>query len=236
MATCDFEARSRYSCPNSPVIGFAYCIEHIQTPRGLVHAQEVIKSGNLFTTEDLENEIARRTAPPEVDYHTSALEKMDAVLTEILEWEKQSKRRLDEIDEDEWRFQDRARQEQLRSEVLIYERALDRSAKVLKDVSKMALQEKIVSLGRAQTELMIRIMMRVLESLKLDDVRFNNARRELLVAFQDEANLASGVEREVTRELTAPVSPTVSTYTDMASTPMEMAAVLEAEVVNEHAS
>lgn len=208
MATCDFEARSRYTCSNSPVIGFAYCIDHLQTPRGLVHAQEIIKSGNLFTVQDLEGEIARRTAPPDVDYHTSALEKMDAVLTEILDWSSKSKERLDALDEDEWRFQDRARQEQTRSEVLVYERALDRAAKVLKDVSKMALQEKIVSLGRAQTELMIRIMMRVLESLKLDDARFAMGRRELLIAFQEEANLASSVEREVQKELTA--SPSVN--------------------------
>jgi hypothetical protein len=204
-ATCEFEMRARYACKSSPVIGFDYCMEHLQTPRGLVRAQEIIANGGMPTIADLEKEIANRTSSPDVDYHTSALEKMDATLTEVMSWTEGSRKRLEAIDEDEWRYQDRARQEQVRAEVLIYERALDRSAKVLKDVSKMALQEKIVSLGRAQTELMIRLMMRVLENLHLDDVKFQQARMDLLVAFQEEANLASSVEREVTRELTAPV-------------------------------
>lgn len=220
-ATCEFEMRTRYACKESPVIGFAFCMEHLQSPRGLVHAQEVIANGGMPTISDLEKEIKNRTSIPDVDYHTSALEKMDATLTEIMSWTEGARKRLETIDEDEWRYQDRARQEQVRAEVLIYERALDREAKVLKDVSKMALQEKIVSLGRAQTELMIRLMMRVLENLHLDDVKFQQARMDLLMAFQEEANLASSVEREVTKELTAPIRPDD---------------IQDAEVVEEYAS
>jgi hypothetical protein len=72
--------------------------------------------------------------------------------------------------------------------------------------------------------LMIRLLMRVLENLRLDDARFQQARMDLLIAFQEEANLASGLEHEVTKELTAPVHPHWSEQIE------------DAEVVSEHAS
>jgi hypothetical protein len=188
-------------CHDSPVIGFEYCPDHLSSPRGIFHAQERIREGPMFTVADLEAEIARRTDIPENDYHTSALEKMDAVLTEILEWNEDAKTNLYAIPRDEWRYRDRTQSEQTRMEVGLYERSQDRAARVLKDVSKMALSEKIVSIGRAQTELIIRIMMGTLEDLGLDVHMFDKGRKILLRRFQDEGNLSSRVEEKVTKEL-----------------------------------
>jgi proline racemase len=187
----------------SPVIGFDYCPDHLQTPRGLQHAHERITSGALFTLVDFENEIKRRTAPMEKDHHTSALEKMDAVLTEVLEFTERSKRQLDELGEENWRYQDRTLSEQLRSEVTIYERALDRASKVLASVSKMALQEKLVSLGRAQVEMTIDILMSTLAELNLTEAEFNKARAVLYAQFQSKANLSAGVDDMAQKQLTS---------------------------------
>lgn len=160
----------------------------------------------MITVADVESEIARRTEIPDQDYHTSALEKMDQTLTEVMAWTQECRRRLDNVPVDDWRFTDRTMSEQVRTEFTAYERALDREARVLKDVSKMAIQEKIISLGRAQTELVIRLIMGTLEELGLDDSKFSQARSVLLRKFNEEANLSRAVENRVSAELTpAPV-------------------------------
>jgi hypothetical protein len=194
---CTFEAR----CSGSRVIGFDYCPEHLKTPKGQQHAQSRINSGAVFTEADLEAEIARRTDVPENDYHTSALEKMDKTLTELLQFTEQTRTMLFDLDANDWRYTHRTSGEQTRMEVGLYERALDRAARVLKDVSKMALEEKIVSLGKAQTELMIRILMNTIMKLGLDSAGITRARSILLQQFQEEANLSSRLEDRVSKQL-----------------------------------
>jgi hypothetical protein len=194
---CTFEP----TCKGSKVIGFDYCPPHLDTPRGHQHALNRISSGALFTEDDLDQEIAKRTDIPENDYHTSALEKMDRALTEILGFTTHTRTMLFDIPSGDWRYQHRTAGEQVRMEVGLYERAMDREARVLKDVSKMALEEKIVSLGKAQTELVIRILMGTIMELGLDAAGITRARSILLRRFQEEANLSSRVEEKVTKEL-----------------------------------
>src|SRR3954466_13950240 len=148
---CTFEP----TCQGSKVIGFDFCPAHLATPRGQQHALSRITSGVLFTESDLENEIQRRAEVPDKDYHTSALEKMDKILSEILGFQEHTKKMLFDLDPMDSGYSHKTSGEQTRMEVGLYERAQDRAARVLNDVSKMALEEKIVSLGRAQTDLKI---------------------------------------------------------------------------------
>lgn len=194
---CSYEP----ACKGSRVVGFDFCVPHMQTPRGQQHALERIKSGAMLTEDDLIAEIERRSDVPETDYHKSALEKMDKTLTELLEFTDRTRLMLFEIPHDDWRYMHRTAGEQTRMEVGLYERAMDRAARVLKDVSKMALEEKIVSLGKQQTELVIRIMMGTIMELGLDAEGITRARSILLRRFQEEANLSSKLEDKVTKEL-----------------------------------
>lgn len=192
------------ACRSSRVVGFDFCIPHLKTPRGQQHALDRIRSGALLTEDDLHHEIARRTDVPDKDYHTSALEKMDKTLTELLEFTERTKDMLYSIDPSDWRYQHRTAGEQTRMEVALYERALDRSSRVLKDVSKMALEDRITSLGRAQVELMIRILMGTVIEMQLDVEKITLARAILLRRFRDEANLGSRLEQRTERELSGP--------------------------------
>jgi hypothetical protein len=194
---CSFNA----ACRGSRVIGFDFCPEHLATPSGQQHALTRISSGALFTEEDLENEIERRSGVPDTDYHTSALEKMDKTLTQLLDFTDQTKRMLFDIPSQDWRYSHRTAGEQTRMEVGLYERALDRAARVLKDVSKMALEEKRISLGKLQVELIIRILMGTVVELGLEANLVNMARGILLRRLQEEGNLSSKLEQKVTAEL-----------------------------------
>ena len=86
-------------------------------------------------------------------------------------------------------------------EVTLYERAQDRLARLVERASKMSLQEKVVSLGRAQTELVIRLAMGTLEDLGLDVDTFDKARAILLERFRREAHLSAKHEAQVTVQL-----------------------------------
>jgi len=65
----------------------------------------------------------------------------------------------------------------------------------------MSLAEKVVSLGRAQTELVIRLAMGTVEDLGLDASTFDKARTILLDRFRKEAHLSAKHEAQVTVEL-----------------------------------
>lgn len=198
MHKCQYESR----CPNEQTLDYDFCVEHLNTPRGKQHVADVIANGNLFHPSQIEAALAKAREIPDQDYQTTALERMMEALDRVLDWEEDAKRRLDEVPDDQRRFTDRKGSEQTRSEVVIYERAIDRTAKVLESASKMALKEKMVSLGKAQTELMVRIMMSVITEMRLDDVLAERARRVLLEKFKSEAHLESRVQHHVTQQLT----------------------------------
>lgn len=197
--TCQYDVRT--TCPNSPAIGFDMCIQHLQTSRGLAHARERIDSGQLFTYRDLETEIQSRTEAPLKDYHTTALEQMAQALAEQQRFAAHARDMLYSISPADWRFTDRHGQEQTRMEVTLYERAQDRLARLVERASKMSLQEKVVSLGRAQTELVVRLAMGTIEDLGLDSDTFDRARKILLERFRKEAHLSARHEAQVTVEL-----------------------------------
>jgi len=177
------------------------CIKHLKTARGLAHARERIDSGAMFTYADLDEEIRKRSEAPLKDYHTTALEQMSEALQEAQEWAAQARQMLYSIDQNDWRYTDRHGTEQVRSEVTMYERAQLNVARLVERASKMSLQEKVVSLGRAQTELVIRLAMGTIEDLGLDADAFDKARAILLERFRKEAHLSARHEAQVTVEL-----------------------------------
>jgi hypothetical protein len=192
------------SCRNERTMDFEFCIPHLDTPRGRQHVMNVISTGALTLPSQVEAAIERARQIPDADYQTQALEKMSEALQRVLDWEDKAKQELDAVPEKDRRFTDRKGAEQVHSNVLIYERALDRTTRVLKDVSKMAINEKMVSLGKAQTELVIRLLMTVISKLELENDVTDRARQILLELFTSEANLAPRVQYEVTKELSPP--------------------------------
>jgi hypothetical protein len=196
---CQYDIRTR--CNTPPVIGFDMCIEHLKTPRGLAHARERIDSGMMFTYADLAAEIQKQTEAPLQDYHTTALEQMAIALQEQETWCRQAREMLYQVPREEWRYTDRHGQEQVRSEVKIYEQAMAQYARLVERASKMSLQEKVVSLGRAQTELVIRLAMGTIEDLGLSAEAFDKARAILLERFRAEAHLSARHEAQVEHAL-----------------------------------
>lgn len=166
---------------------------------------DVVERGKLTTGSDIERIIKQSEEIPEMDYQTAALVGMAELVQRITDWEKSSYTRLHSISPDQWRYKDRAQSEQIRSEVLVYERALDRAANALTRVSKMAIDKKLVSLGKAQTELMIKMLLSVISKLTLTPAAQEQAKRYLLEEFQKEAALAPKLATHTAKQLESPV-------------------------------
>lgn len=203
MLTCLYDTRGGRGCPAERTLDYDFCIDHLQTPRGRQHVSDVIAAGRVTLPSQVEAAIKEATKLPDEDYQTTAIERMMDALERVLDWEATAKRNLDALGgPEQWRFTDRAGTEQSRTELHVYERAMDRTARLLAQVSKSALAEKQISLGKGQTELMIKILLSIINKLSLDARTVETARRLLLEAFQEEANLTARVEHHVTKQLT----------------------------------
>lgn len=191
-------------CQNERAVDFDMCPPHLNTPRGRQHVLDVITTGNLTKPSDIHQVVQQAVELPEKDIQTHVLEKMGDALDRILDWETESRNRLFRIPEDDWRYMSRERTEQMRSELKVYQDAMDRVMRALATTSKAAMQEKMVSLGRQQSELMIRILLGVITDMHLGGSEQDRAKALLLQRFRDEANLSGRIENKIAKQLEGP--------------------------------
>lgn len=203
MLTCLYDVRmDGGGCRNERTLDFDFCQEHLGTPRGRQHMMDTVAHGSITTPSQVEKAIKEAQEIPDADYQTTALERMAEALDLILGWVDESRKNLDSMGGSEhWRYKDRAGTEQQRTELGVYERALDRMSRHLSAMSKVALQEKIVSLGKAQVDMMIRLMMSTITELKMENSLTDRAKMVLLEKLEHEANLVPRVERHVKEKL-----------------------------------
>jgi hypothetical protein len=76
--------------------------------------------------------------------------------------------RVAEMKVETWRYQDRNGGEQLRSEILLFERALERTARLLIDTSKLNLDARLVRISEMQVAAMIAVLSASLVELGVD--------------------------------------------------------------------
>lgn len=198
MFRCEYDS----DCALERTVDFAFCNVHIKTPRGRQHALDVIQNNDLMLPSQIETAINAASELPESDYQTTSLEKMAEALDTIVSWKDEARRNLDRLGgPDNWRFQDRSGQEQQHTFLGIWERALDRLSKHLGTMGKQALNDKMVTLGKAQVDMMIRLMMGVITELKLSNEATDKARLILLEKLANEANLVPRVEQHAEKQL-----------------------------------
>lgn len=188
-------------CKKDVILNFEMCLDHLNTARGLQHMVDTVRNGRVITQRDIDLLIEKRTRIPEKDYQTTALERMVEAIDRVLEFEQATQRLVADLDPSDWRYEDRRGGEQIRSEVVLYERALDRTANVLHQISKMAIAEKMVSLGKAQTELMVKILMGTITEMNMSVEDTKRIQSILLSKLKEQANLPQRTQDHVAKEL-----------------------------------
>ncbi len=149
----------RGPCQAFPVRGATVCVAHGgRAPQVKAAAARRVAEAEVTAAA----ERYARTAGP-VDDPLSALL---AVAGEITGFKDYLAARVAELRAESWRYAG-ATAEQLRAEVGLYERALDRTARVLVDINRLGLEERRTALAESQGALIAGAMLRVLDALNL---------------------------------------------------------------------
>ncbi|MFI7628421.1 hypothetical protein [Microbispora rosea] len=147
-------------CKKPPLPGATVCKTHGGGAPQVIRkaAERVAEQEALKIMEKYEPQ-----APPVEDPITALL----GLAGEITHFKNFLGARVSEMRAQEWRFTDDKGAEQLRAEIALYERALDRTARVLSDLVKLKLEERQVRVAEQQGVMLAEVIRRTADALLL---------------------------------------------------------------------
>ncbi|MET8862288.1 hypothetical protein ABZW11_04935 [Nonomuraea sp. NPDC004580] len=77
--------------------------------------------------------------------------------------------RVAQLSEEQWRHTDDRGGEQLRAEIALYERALDRAGRVLADIARLRIDERLTAITEEQAHTLVQVFTTVLDRLGLGE-------------------------------------------------------------------
>ena len=186
MTQCGARTRAGGSCKRAPMAGATRCRLHGGASPQALHAAHlrVVERQALAV-------IDREGIEPMVD-PLSALQQLAGEALRLKEYVGERLAALEQL-----RYEGRAG-EQLRSEVALFERALDRAQKFALDLAKLDIDERLVRVSEAQGEMLAQAVMAALVTCGLED------RLDLRAAIADELRLSNTDEPLPTHRRTQP--------------------------------
>ena len=166
--------------------GFKYCEKHKDRPRAvrerLVHTVTDMVTGER-TGVDSDPEFTTTIVRNEQELTgNELLKKVSDMVGRTIDFENFAFKKVQELGGD-IRFKDKAGAEQLRSEVAVYERALDRSIRALTGVTKLGIDAQLANASKAQYEIVKTALMKTLMRLGLDAEQLASARSIMAEEF-----------------------------------------------------
>jgi hypothetical protein len=131
-----------------------------------LHGGNTLPAVNAAVRRRLELGCAHLLKAENIEPVTDPVAELELHAGEVLAWRDLLRRRLGELEH--WRWQGRYGQEELRAEVSLYERSLDRAEKTLVSMAKLGIAERRVALEERQTEAMVQIIEAALADLGYD--------------------------------------------------------------------
>lgn len=159
-----YGTRKKFYCQNYNRPGSRYCEDHKDRGTGVNELKyaETHSAGNMVVPAPQESHI---------------YDKVEAMLERVLAFEEDAREAYNRLDVEDRRYVDSNGSEQLRSEVAVLERALDRSARVLREVTKLGIESQIVRINQEQMELLKNAVNATLVGLGLSRQEMNRARK-----------------------------------------------------------
>lgn len=203
------ERGQRIKCGKECEPGYKYCPEHKERPRA-VKAREDNGIGNIVDAVDIfagepnepragarkeetveeapdqqENTaIEHKKAPPSINKAYEVAQRCFEMLDRSIDFEDKAWQRLLKLPEEQWRYTDKAGAEQLRGEVSVYERAMDRTLRAVTAVAKLNIDAQAVNINKVVREMIKGVVMRVFQRMELDQQQIDQARRYLAEEFE----------------------------------------------------
>ena len=106
----------------------------------------------------IELEASRLLAAEDIAPVTDPVSALELHAGEVLAWRDLLRRRLGDLDPEDWRWTGNVGQEELHATVALYERSLDRAAKLLTDMTKIGIAGRRQQLEEQQHALMTQVV------------------------------------------------------------------------------
>jgi hypothetical protein len=154
LARCEhFAASSGNQCKVKPVKGYPFCMTHLNTASvseiALVRGKDVLFSD--IRGRKIEN----------------PLEELGSLVSEVLVYKDYCAMQVAKLRGDE-RYEGRGG-EQLRAEVALYERSLDRAGRMLIEWSRLDIDERLMKIEEAKAMAILEVIRRALLAAELDE-------------------------------------------------------------------
>jgi hypothetical protein len=115
------------------------------------------------------------SAPPV----TNPLEELQKIAGEIVAWKNIARAAVAQLHESQWRYTKSRLGEQIRAEILIYERALDRAERCLVNIAKLNIDQRLAAVSERRQDLIERAVTAALQASGLDLEGQDKARKVL---------------------------------------------------------
>lgn len=184
-------------CGKTPDEGSRFCHEHQTQPKALKEkeqrALELVVT-NVETVSDAVTEVepqkTTEVSTKETYKPTSIFDKVASVLDNALQFEEDARSAYQERlqlakagDPEGMRYVDKAGAEQLRSEVTVYERAMDRTIRAVTAIAKLNIDNQAMQMNKMLKEIVRSTIIRVLQRLELPPDQIDLARRYIAEEF-----------------------------------------------------
>ncbi len=145
-------SRTGEPCQAYPVRGAKVCVAH-----GGRAPQVKAKAREREAEQQARAELARLDLPPVED----PLSELARVCGQVLGWKDMLAKRVNDLDS--LRYENEAGGEQLRAEVALWERALDRCERFLTAMARLNIDERLAKISEERAELIISVLSAALE-------------------------------------------------------------------------
>lgn len=108
------------------------------------------------------------------------LTKLSEIAGEAVMWKDIMAERIMELQDDEWRYQDAKGAEQLRSEVLLWERAIDRCERFLTAMARLRIDERLAKISEVQAAIVTKAIVLTMAEIGLNREQQEEARQVVI--------------------------------------------------------
>jgi hypothetical protein len=115
---------------------------------------------------------------------TNPLEALLGVAAEVLELKDIIKEEVAKLRTDEWRYEGTRTGEQIRGEIVLYERALDRAANVLARITRLGIEDRLAKVSERQAVIIEKAIIRALDDIGIDAITQDAARKKIIKYLQ----------------------------------------------------
>lgn len=163
-------------CRRAPAKGQKRCRLH-----GGASPQAIAKAERVAHQQKLERDIERALAKFDIQPVTDPLTALQLLAGEVLEWKRILLEKVSNLET--WRYSTDF-SEQIRGEILLYERAIDRAVNVLGTIARLNIEERLTAVTEAQAARLEGAMFDAFEIVGIP-ITDPELRERVLVAFAD---------------------------------------------------